>query len=122
MACVLIVDDEPFVLQTVRSVLVEAGHVVFAARDGVECEDVLKFARPDVVVLDLFMPRQDGFQTIAKLKARNPALKMLVVSGGGETGGVDAFAFARQCGAHGVVRKPFEPEDLVSAVDALLPN
>ncbi len=119
MARILVVDDDPVVLQTIRLVLKLAGHDVIGARDGVDCEDILQTAQFDMVITDLFMPRQTGPQTIRRLRARNSNIKFLLLSGGGHDV-LDVQAAAHQCGADAALLKPFDPDELIEAVTALL--
>jgi DNA-binding response OmpR family regulator len=122
VACILIVEDEALVLKTVRIVLEHAGHVVFGARDGQECEDVLKVARPDVVVLDIFMPKRDGLEVIRELRRHGRECRILAISGGSRFDGSDPLALAKGLGADATLRKPFEPEELLRLLNDLLPE
>ncbi len=121
MACLLVVDDDPLVLQTIRKVLELSGHVVFGARDGAGCEEVLKIARPDVLIIDVFMPGQSGPATVERLRRKGVELKVLLVSGGGNIPNWDVSDVAKQCRADAALSKPFEPRVLLEAVKALLP-
>lgn len=60
MAAIMVVDDEPMILETVAGVLAEDGHTVLTARDGVAARDLLAGRVPDLVVTDPMMPRLDG--------------------------------------------------------------
>ena len=115
---VLVVDDDDAVRQIVRLNLELEGFDVETAVDGQDCLDRVGQARPDAVVLDIMMPRLDGWETLARLRA-NPAtvgLKVLVLSARameadlrrGDRAGVDAY-----------LTKPFDPDELVDTVRRL---
>lgn len=122
MACILIVEDHPSVLKTIQIILEQAGHTVFLAKDGQECEEVLAFARPDVVVMDIFMPRRDGLEAIRILRQTGVDARILAVSGGSPGGNTDPLELARALGADATLQKPFEDSELLSAVEQLLPQ
>jgi len=66
---VLVVDDEPNVVETVATMLESKGCEVGRAFDGVEAEEAIKARQPDLVILDVMMPRKDGYKLCAELKA-----------------------------------------------------
>lgn len=120
LACILIVDDEKIVVHTIRRILELAGHVVVVARDGLDCEFILSKSTPDLVVMDLLMPRQTGFETVERLRAHASNIKVLLISGGGYSLGTELDELGRQCGADAVLSKPFEPQQLLHAINDLL--
>ncbi|MGW1066477.1 response regulator [Streptomyces aureus] len=115
---VLVVDDNKVIRQLIRVNLELEGLEVVTAADGAECLDVVHQVRPDVVTLDVVMPRLDGLRTAARLRAdpRTRDLPLAIVSActqyevdAGLDVGVDAF-----------LAKPFEPAELVSLVRQLI--
>lgn len=111
-------DDNKVIRQLIRVNLELEGIEVVTAADGAECLDVVHQVRPDVVTLDVVMPRLDGLRTAAQLRAdpRTHDLPLAIVSActqneveGGLDVGVDAF-----------LSKPFEPAELVRLVRRLL--
>ena len=66
---VLVVDDEPFILRSLTYVLKREGFDVVEARDGIEAIEVARRERPDLVFLDVMMPRKNGFDVLAEFKA-----------------------------------------------------
>lgn len=114
----LVVDDNKVIRQLIRVNLELEGFEVVTAADGAECLDVIHEVRPDVVTLDVVMPRLDGLRTAARLRSdpRTRGLPLVVVSActqyevevGSEVG-VDAF-----------LAKPFEPADLLGIVRQLV--
>ncbi|WP_413758984.1 response regulator [Streptomyces sp. MMBL 11-3] len=114
----LVVDDNKVIRQLIRVNLELEGLEVVTAADGVECLDVIHQVRPDVVTLDVVMPRLDGLRTAARLRAdpRTRHLPLAIISActqyeveNGLDVGVDAF-----------LAKPFEPTELVGLVKRLL--
>ncbi|MFE3168259.1 response regulator [Streptomyces sp. NPDC059224] len=115
---VLVVDDNKVIRQLIRVNLELEGLEVVTAADGAECLDVVHQVQPDVITLDVVMPRLDGLRTAALLRAdpRTHDLPLAIVSACTqyevETGldvGVDAF-----------LAKPFEPAELVRLVRDLM--
>ncbi|MGV9879886.1 response regulator [Streptomyces sp. NPDC003006] len=115
---VLVVDDNKVIRQLIRVNLELEGFEVVTAADGAECLDVVHQVQPDVVTLDVVMPRLDGLRTAARLRAdaRTRELPIVVVSActqyeveSGLEVGVDAF-----------LAKPFEPSELVGVVRQLM--
>ena len=66
---ILVVDDDPDILDVVTMILESQGYSVIVAHDGVECLDKLVVERPDLLILDLLMPKMDGFAVYRELKA-----------------------------------------------------
>jgi CheY-like chemotaxis protein len=114
---VLVVDDNKVIRQLIRVNLELEGFEVVTAADGAECLDVVHQVRPDVVTLDVVMPRLDGIRTAARLRSdpRTRDVPLAIVSActsfeveAGLDVGVDAF-----------LAKPFEPAELVRLVQQL---
>jgi CheY-like chemotaxis protein len=114
---VLVVDDNKVIRQLIRVNLELEGFEVVTAADGAECLDLVHQVRPDVITLDVVMPRLDGLRTAALLRAdpRTRSLPVVIVSGcspqemdRGSEVTVDAY-----------VAKPFEPAELVRIVRRL---
>ncbi|MGA5900478.1 response regulator [Streptomyces venetus] len=115
---VLVVDDNKVIRQLIRVNLELEGLEVVTAADGAECLDVVHQVRPDVVTLDVVMPRLDGLRTAARLRAdpRTRDVPLAIVSAcsqheveSGLEVGIDAF-----------LPKPFEPAELVGMVRELI--
>ncbi|MFF8195918.1 response regulator [Streptomyces bobili] len=115
---VLVVDDNKVIRQLIRVNLELEGLEVVTASDGAECLEVVHQVRPDLVTLDVVMPRLDGLRTAARLRAdpRTCDLPLAIISActqyeveSGLEAGVDAF-----------LSKPFDPAELVSLVRRLI--
>ncbi len=120
MARVLVIDDEELVQDTLVQVLEEEGHEVERVGDGAQGIRRCDEGSFDLVISDLIMPGQEGAQIIALIRENNPNLKIIGMTGGGRVGDTDVLQLARQAGANRGLRKPFELDEFLSAVRALL--
>lgn len=121
MPRVLVIDDNAQVRELMRAILQGAGFAVDLAADG-ELGLVLQRARPaEVVITDIFMPNQDGLETIACLRKEFPQVKVIAMSGGGAlVRGTAYLSTAAEIGAHALLRKPFEAEALLRVLGEVL--
>jgi len=109
---ILVVDDDPAILATVSEALALEGLPVVTATNGAEALAVIDSARrPSLVLLDMRMPVLDGWGFIGAGRERGLSLSVVVM-----TGAADARRWGREIGAHGVLAKPFELDDLLAAV------
>ncbi|MGA5330513.1 response regulator [Streptomyces griseoincarnatus] len=115
---VLVVDDNKVIRQLIRVNLELEGIEVVTAADGAECLEVVQQVRPDLITLDVVMPRLNGLRTAARLRSdpRTAGIPLVIVSAcsqheveSGLDVGVDAF-----------LAKPFEPQELVRVVQSLV--
>ena len=81
MAAVLVVDDETMMRSVLRRYLEKRGHVVFEAEDGVAALDVLARQPVDLAIVDLVMPRKDGFTLVREMENEFPDTEVIVISG-----------------------------------------
>jgi two-component system, NarL family, response regulator EvgA len=110
----LVVDDHPEMLRRVSALLGSRFDVVAVARDGYEAIDLVRSLAPDLIVLDIVMPRLDGFQVAARLQEfRSPARVVVMTSHDDE----DYVEQAFRAGARGFVHKTRLAVDLVRALD-----
>jgi DNA-binding response OmpR family regulator len=120
MAHILVVDDEPLLRRTLRTILERAGHVVDEAGDGNQALRAFAAERPDLVITDIVMPDREGIETIAQLRGENPGVPIIAMSGGGSAGSTLFLELARQLGATRTLNKPIRQAELLAAVDACL--
>jgi CheY-like chemotaxis protein len=112
---ILIADDTDSVSLALRLALEYLGHeVVGMAPDGVEALAQYQAARPDLVVMDVRMPRMDGFRCTELIRQADQNARVLMVTGGRTTADQ-----AREAGARGLVEKPFDLAELGDAIAAL---
>jgi twitching motility two-component system response regulator PilH len=115
MAKVMVVDDAYSELKLMESILREAGHQVVTLIDGDALEDKVTAERPDVLLLDIVMPRRNGYDLLRALKrnAHTRATPVVLVSSKNQES--DRVWGGRQ-GADGYLGKPFTAEQLLTAV------
>jgi CheY-like chemotaxis protein len=116
MARILIIDDEAELRTTLRELLEAQGYEVIEASDGREGLRHYVGAPADLVLTDLFMPGQEGMETISALRQINPQVKIIAMSGGGQTGRMDFLQIASVLGAERTLQKPFRMQTLLEAV------
>ena len=116
---ILVVDDSPTVRKLISGKLEKCGHEVLCSSDGVEAMEALESIKPDLILLDITMPRMDGYQ-VCKLIRGNEKLKDVpVVMISGKDGFFDKVR-GRMAGTSGYITKPFGPETLMKAVESYL--
>ncbi len=124
MAKILIVDDDEQVRVYLGQVLREQGHEVhevILAADGLVATDICHRQCPDLMILDLIMPGQEGLETIRLIRREHPDLPILAISGGGKMGDAEPhLRVARRLGANNSLAKPIMPDELIKAVGSLL--
>ena len=116
MSTILLVDDDPHLLELSRIFLQQAGFDIAEASDGVEALSALERRKVDLVILDIMMPRMDGWELCRQLR-RYYDVPVLMLTAKGETSQkLKGF----QLGTDDYLVKPFEPLELVARVKALL--
>ena len=120
MKRILLVDDVPAVRLSIRAALEAAGYQTLEASDGEEALTLLGSETVDLIVTDLWMPNLDGVELLKRLRARNAAIKVIAISGGGTRKPIDvSAALAQTWGADAVLYKPFDNDDLINEVRRL---
>jgi DNA-binding NtrC family response regulator len=112
---VLLVDDEPGVLFTLRELLVDRGHRAVSARSGEEA--LAKLDEADAVVTDLSMPKMDGLELLAQIAQRDPALPVILLTAHGSE---KVAVAAMKQGAYDYVAKPFDIDELAVVIERAL--
>ena len=120
MSSILLIDDEPQMRELYDRILTRAGYDVVTACDGYEGVQSFQTRPVSLVITDLLMPRQNGFETIRILRALAPTLKILVVSGWTSLAPGVGLARVQSCGADQVLQKPVSHEALITVVQDLL--
>ena len=122
MSRILIIEDEEQTRRMIVEVLQRAGYEVSEARDGVEGLRRYRESPTDLIITDILMPEKEGLETIMALKRESPHVKIIAMSGGGRAGNLHFLDIARRLGAHRTLEKPFELQEMLDAVGALLPK
>ena len=120
MALILIVDDDAQYRKMLRIMLEKDGHEILEASDGKAGLEKYRKDPTDLVISDIFMPHQEGLQTIKELRQDYPDAKIVAISGGGRVKGFDYLNDAELFGANRTLAKPFTSQDLLQAVGELL--
>jgi DNA-binding response OmpR family regulator len=115
-ARVLVVDDESIVREVLSRYLTREGFEVETAADGQAALEVFEATRPELVVLDLMLPRVDGLEVFRRIRRRNGAAVIMLTARGEETDRVVGL----ELGADDYVAKPFSPREVVARVRAVL--
>jgi twitching motility two-component system response regulator PilH len=119
MTKVLIVDDSMTQRQLISKILEQSGLTVLIATDGVEAWTQLQHAQPDIVVLDIIMPRMNGYEVCRKIKT-DPTMHLLpVVMCSSKAEEFDRYWGMKQ-GADAYISKPFQAQELLSTIYKLL--
>jgi len=115
---ILIVDDDHEILESMRTVLENKGFRILAARDGNAGLMLAERENPDLIVLDMMMPKKSGFLVLEKLKSRPGGLIPTIMITGNE--GSRHRAYAEMLGVKDYIRKPFAMEKLVRSIEKVL--
>jgi DNA-binding response OmpR family regulator len=116
---ILVVDDEPDLVETVSFRLEANGYEVITATDG---QDGLTKAReeyPDLIILDLMLPKMNGYEVCTMLKQDSRYQNIPVILFSAKAQEKDE-RIGRECGANSYVRKPFQAKELLDAIQSLL--
>jgi CheY-like chemotaxis protein/Tfp pilus assembly protein PilF len=116
---ILVVDDSATVRKLIAGKLEKSGHEVFCAADGIEAIEQLDTMVPDLVLLDITMPRMDGYQVCKVIRGKDSTKDVPVVMISGKDGFFDKVR-GRMAGTTGYITKPFGPETLMKAVETYL--
>jgi len=114
MARILVIDDDPDTRAMLEQTLKPAGYEVISAADGREGVERYRASPADLVITDLYMPNQDGSETIRELRSSFPEVAIIAMSGTPNTGTM--LSIAQNVAAVGILRKPFVADELIAAV------
>ena len=116
MQKVLVVDDEPQILEVVSKYLAREGFQISTARDGEVALTLFNTSKPDLVVLDLMLPKVDGLEVFRRLRTLSAVPVIMLTAKGEETDRIVGL----ELGADDYITKPFSPRELVARVKAVL--
>ncbi|HRI02773.1 MAG TPA: response regulator [Pyrinomonadaceae bacterium] len=116
---ILVVDDSATVRKLISGKLEKSGHTVICAEDGVEGMTKIEESLPDLVLLDITMPRMDGYEVCKQIRANPASRNVPVVMISGKDGFFDKVR-GRMAGTTGYITKPFGPETLMKALETYL--
>ncbi|MDY6832008.1 MAG: sigma-54 dependent transcriptional regulator [Thermodesulfobacteriota bacterium] len=110
---VLIVDDEPSILQSLGGLLSDEGFEVLTASNGYEALKLIETASPDIVLLDIWMPGIDGIETLKEIKAASPHIPVVIITGHGT---IETAVNATKIGAFDFIEKPLSIDKVIVAI------
>ncbi len=117
---IMIVDDDPGIRRALHILLSRAGYRVTQARDGMEALRLWRDSGGDLVITDLHMPEKNGIEMIIELLAHTPGLRIIAMSGGGQTRRLDLLGDAVLLGAVKTIEKPFTLAEMMDVVRGAL--
>jgi DNA-binding NtrC family response regulator len=117
---IMIVDDDPGIRRALHILLSKSGYHVTEARDGLEALRLWRKDGGDLVITDLHMPEKDGIETIMELLTYSPGIRIIAMSGGGQTKRLDLLANASMLGAVMTIEKPFTLTEMLTLVKRAL--
>jgi two-component system KDP operon response regulator KdpE len=112
---VLLVDDEQRILNFLSSKLRASGYGVLIASNGVEALEQVQAQEPDLVVLDILMPKKDGLETLKELRTFSPVSVIILSARGTNADKVKGLSL----GADDYLAKPFSPDELIARIEAV---
>jgi two-component system, NarL family, nitrate/nitrite response regulator NarL len=114
---IVLADDQPTILRMVRLILDEHPHleIVGEAPNGLEAVSMVARLKPDVVILNVVMPKMSGFEAARRIHAQSPSVAIVILSSHKDE---QFLAIARESGATGYVEKLTAGTELVNAIDA----
>lgn len=118
---VLIAEDEPHIVESLSFVLQRSGYQVSSVLDGESAMALLRTDPPDMVILDVMLPKLNGFEVLKRLKA-DPALRsipVIILTAKGQT---QDRRMAEEIGVDGFMTKPFSNREIVDEVRRLAPD
>ncbi|MCI5149837.1 MAG: hybrid sensor histidine kinase/response regulator [Candidatus Electrothrix sp. MAN1_4] len=118
---VLIVDDSISVRKVVSNLITQQGWIPIAARNGIEAIEKIREEKPDIVLLDVEMPRMNGFEVLQALQAQ-PELRDIPVAMLTSRSAEKYQKKARELGARGFMNKPFKADEVISFIRSVTPN
>ena len=119
-ATVLVIDDDPDMVESLAMMLGDHGFPVLTANDGVRGLEMFREYKPAVVLTDILMPEQDGIEVIMTMRRERPGVKIIAISGSGRIGSTDFLTMARKLGADAAFEKGRSASELLELLKAML--
>ena len=111
---ILVVDDEKGVCHALKKILSRHGYEVLTAHDGLEGIEMADKENPDLVIMDVSMPRLDGLETLQRLKSLHPDIAVIMMTAHSTS---DKAIMAMKKGAYDYLTKPFDNARLISLIE-----
>ncbi len=117
---IVLIDDDPDILEGLKDILLGEGYEVFCATDGIEGMDSIRDYNPDLIITDIIMPEKDGITLMFDVRREVPGVKTMVMSGGGRISAQKHLEVAKKIGVDKVIAKPFSSTAFLDAVQELI--
>jgi two-component system nitrogen regulation response regulator NtrX len=114
---ILIVDDEPSIVQSLKGILSDEGFAVLSASNGYEALKIIEQESPDLVLLDVWMPGIDGIETLKEIKKNNQHIQVVIITGHGT---IDTAVQATKLGAYDFIEKPLSIDKVTVTINNAL--
>ena len=114
---ILIVDDEPSIVKSLKGLLSDEGFDVLTAPNGYEALKIIESDSPDLVLLDIWMPGIDGIETLKEIKTSNPYIQVIIITGHGN---VETAVKATKLGAFDLIEKPLSIDKVIVGINNAL--
>ena len=114
---ILIVYDEPGIIQSLHGILTDEGFEVIDADGGLKALDIIKETIPDIVLLDIWMPDIDGIETLKRIRELYPSVQVIMISGHGT---IETAVRATKLGAYDFIEKPLSLEKVLLSINNAL--
>ncbi len=114
---ILIVDDEPTIVQSLTGLLSDEGFNTLSAFNGYEALKLIETESPDLVMLDIWMPGIDGIETLKEIKKDHPFLQVIIITGHGT---IETAVNAIKLGAYDLIEKPLSIDKVIVAINNAL--
>ena len=114
---ILLVDDEPSIIQSLHGILTDEGFEVIQADGGLKALDIIKETIPDIVLLDIWMPDIDGLETLKRIRQLSPSVQVIMISCHGK---IETAVQATKLGAYDFIEKPLSLEKVLLSINNAL--
>lgn len=118
---ILVIEDDALTRLTLCNIFGRMNYATIEASNGIAGMQMFRQEKPDIVVTDLLMPDKEGLETITEIRALDPYVKIIAMSGGGSTHNLDFLQLARKFGANYTLSKPFRPTDILELLQNIQP-
>ena len=116
MPRILVIDDDATIRRMLHTLLEREGHEILEASNGKEALRLHRVSPVELVITDILMPEMDGLELILALRRQAPDLRVIAMSGGGDSKQHQVLDVAEPFGAFATVRKPFKLDEMLTTV------
>lgn len=122
MKRIIIIEDDQIIRESLKEILELNSYEVIAMESSMDLMKKIPKFKPDILITDIIMPDMDGIEIIIEAKKTLPDIKLIAISGGGMIDSENYLYTAKSLGADLTLKKPFAPDQLISAIKNLTEN